>query len=206
MARPAKLGIDYVPWDADWDLDPRVIKLAMEHGITAKFIYHLLVNYGAKDKGYYLSNDENTLIAFCNLHGQDLAKTLRVVESSCLMGLFDASLAREHGILTSKRWQETYMEATKRRTLPESHFRFMYTETLLAYTETPVPVTETTEKHTEMRQKKRKEINNPLTPCPETLPDSPGNEPVNPEFIRELREDLRKRLTEKGVLHAEVTS
>lgn len=199
MARPAKLGIDYVPWDVDWDLDPKVIKLSMEHGVTAKFIYHLLVNYGAKDKGYYLSNDEDTLIAFCNLHGQDLAKTLRVVESSCSTGLFDAELASEHGILTSKRWQKMYHEATKRRTFPDEHMKFMYAETRLMYTETRVTVTETSKKRTQMQQIKEKEIKekNPYIPLQESEEDSEPK--ASPAEVVHIKENLRQKLSMKGL-------
>lgn len=159
MAAPLKRKLEYASWDVDWYLDPLVIHLEMECGPLARLIYHDLVNWAYRTNGYYFNNTQDELLVFCHAHRYDLAKTKKVVESSCNLGLFDKDMAVDNAVLTSMRMQKNFCEATKRRKLMYSEMEFMYTEIKFLYTEN-------TKNATTTRQSKVKESKENTPPTP----------------------------------------
>lgn len=135
MARIKKKGLDYFPMDVEFVNDRRVWWLMKREGDAAFTVLTFAYSCLYSENGYYLQLDDS----FC----EDLADRLFRIEASDVrriltyaveLGLFDARLFSEFGILTSADIQRQYLFVTKRR----SHSGIDEKYNLL--TEEPAPV------------------------------------------------------------------
>ena len=115
MARSIKRGIDYFSLDVGIFADRKIRRVCHSHGSGAMAVVlrALCCIYG--ENGYYADADNDFF--FDIAHELSLEETyVRDVISACAAaGFFDAALLDAHGILTSRRIQRNYLDATKRR-------------------------------------------------------------------------------------------
>lgn len=89
-------------------------------------------------EGYYLRLDKLTRAQLVRPFKSIGVDTLdAIVEAMVEYGVFDARTYAEHGVLTNRRVQETFLEATKRRNVDVDKLPFMLTKTPENATETP---------------------------------------------------------------------
>lgn len=144
MARIRKRGLDYFPMNTDF-IQNRIVRRIMKRsgdGSLATLLGALSCIYA--DEGYYVRADQ--------LFYEDLSATLYQTSTDqvkCILslavdyGLFDASLFKQYGILTSAEIQRQYLFSTKRRKSSTLDPRFCLVDDAQADTDTNnVPVTE----------------------------------------------------------------
>ena len=125
MARIKKRGLDYFPIDITF-INNRLVRRIMKRegeGALATLISALCCIYGGE--GYYALVDTyfyEDLAA--DLYQQTAEDVERILTLAAEYGLFDATLFKEHGVLTSAEIQEQYLFSTKRRKTSAIDSRF----------------------------------------------------------------------------------
>src|SRR5690625_3257802 len=109
-------GIPYFSLHTDLLSDRRVKLLRAEFGIKGFGIWIDLLIQIYADEGYFLKWDDETKLLFASDVGESGNLVDEVVKGSVKRGLFDKSVFDQFKVLTSKRIQETYLNAIKRRT------------------------------------------------------------------------------------------
>jgi DnaD/phage-associated family protein len=115
MARPTKEGLDYFPFDVDFDTNEKTEAIMGEFGAkgTLIFIYLLSAIYR---KGYFLQWTELAKNQLANrVDGATGELVQQVVDRLVAYGTFDKGLFNSAEVLSSQRIQQTYLDATKRR-------------------------------------------------------------------------------------------
>ncbi len=115
--RPLKKGLDYSPWTVDvLSGDTDIDKLMEAQGCAGFVIYFYLCQMAYKFEGYYLKwSCTDAATTAKRVGGGVGSETVMETVGLCLrLGLFDKRLFERHGILTSRRIQETYVTATKK--------------------------------------------------------------------------------------------
>ena len=116
MSRIKKRGLDYFPLDIDF-LQNRLVRRIMKRegdGAFASLVSAFSCIYGGE--GYYVLTD-----AFfyedisANLYHQTAEDVKRILTLAAEYGIFDVTLFRECGVLTSAGIQRQYLFSTKRR-------------------------------------------------------------------------------------------
>ena len=116
MSRIKKRGLDYFPLDIDF-LQNRLVRRIMKRegdGALATLVSAFSCIYGGE--GYYVLTD-----AFfyedisANLYHQTAEDVKRILTLAAEYGIFDVTLFRECGVLTSVGIQRQYLFSTKRR-------------------------------------------------------------------------------------------
>ena len=116
MSRIKKRGLDYFPLDIDF-LQNRLVRRIMKRegdGALATLVSAFSCIYGGE--GYYVLTD-----AFfyedisANLYHQTAEDVKRILTLAAEYGIFDVTLFRECGVLTSAVIQRQYLFSTKRR-------------------------------------------------------------------------------------------
>ena len=116
MSRIKKRGLDYFPLDIDF-LQNRLVRRIMKRegdGALATLVSEFSCIYGGE--GYYVLTD-----AFfyedisANLYHQTAEDVKRILTLAAEYGIFDVTLFRECGVLTSAGIQRQYLFSTKRR-------------------------------------------------------------------------------------------
>lgn len=116
MSRIKKRGLDYFPLDIDF-LQNRLVRRIMKRegdGALATLVSAFSCIYGGE--GYYVLTD-----AFfyedisANLYHQTAEDVKRILTFAAEYGIFDVTLFRECGVLTSAGIQRQYLFSTKRR-------------------------------------------------------------------------------------------
>lgn len=116
MSRIKKRGLDYFPLDIDF-LQNRLVRRIMKRegdGALATLVSAFSCIYGGE--GYYVLTD-----AFfyedisANLYHQTAEDVKRILTLAAEYGIFDVTLFRECGVLTSAGIQRRYLFSTKRR-------------------------------------------------------------------------------------------
>lgn len=115
MARQIKAGLDYFSHDVDMMQDKKIRLIFAKHGVVGTFIYERLVENCYKDKGYYLSVDEDFNILFCGDYNIDFDVYINCLNDCINRGLFDNDKYKKYSILTSDRVQKNYFSGTERR-------------------------------------------------------------------------------------------
>ena len=119
MARPIKMGIDYFPMDVDLDSDDKLSMVIGEFGIKGELIYTKLLGWIYKHNGYYSKWDEMEQLKFAKrvaYIGNPSVSLIREIVARCIKwGLFDQSVFESLQVLTSKRIQNTWLDATRKR-------------------------------------------------------------------------------------------
>lgn len=119
MARPTKQGIEYFPLDVDLDSDDKLSMIIGEFGIKGELIYTKLLGWIYKHNGYYSNWDEMEQLKFAKrvaYIGNPSVSLINEIVARCIKwGLFDQSVFVSLQILTSKRIQMTWQDATRKR-------------------------------------------------------------------------------------------
>jgi hypothetical protein len=115
MARSGKRGISYFPLDVDVMNDRKIRRVRKAHGACAVTVVLAALCRIFGENGYYMAFGDD----FCFDLADELELTQEYVRGVLLCcveaGFFDADLFRAHGVLTSRRIQNNYVEATRRR-------------------------------------------------------------------------------------------
>ena len=114
MARPLKRGIDYFSHDVNMNHDIKIKLLKAKYGLTGYAIYNLLLEDIYKN-GYYLELSEDYVLIFCSENSIDENQFNQITEFMISRNLFSEVVYINHKVLTSKRIQENYLEATNKR-------------------------------------------------------------------------------------------
>lgn len=112
MARTAKQGLGYFPFDIDFFQDLRIRKLIKYQGGKAITVYALLLCLIYKD-GYYIKWDEELPFIISEQVGYDEAYIREVIQCCMNIGLFSKELYKSDGVLTSKGIQVRYMNINR---------------------------------------------------------------------------------------------
>lgn len=115
MARPQKAGLNYFPLDTDIDQDDKIALIEAKYGIIGFGIIIKLFKKIYSSNGYYYDWNEQTQLLFSKSIGLDFNKIIEIIDDAIKWNLFDKKLWKTYKILTSKRIQKTYLEATGRR-------------------------------------------------------------------------------------------
>ena len=115
MARETKSGIDYFSHDTDMFHDPKIRFIKAKHGIIGYAIYIRLLEEIYHNKGYYIKLDDDYNILFVDENNLDLNVYNEVLNDCINKGLFNKKLFNDYKVLTSKRIQRNYFDATSRR-------------------------------------------------------------------------------------------
>ena len=115
MARSTRRGIAYFSMDVDIFSDRKIRRVMYAHGMGALTVVvrALCAVYG--EKGYYAEADDDFYFDLAHELGTDEAFVRAVIGSCVASGFFDSRLFGERGVLTSRRIQRNYADATKRR-------------------------------------------------------------------------------------------
>jgi hypothetical protein len=114
-----KTGLDYFSLDTDIELDDKIALIEAKYGSDGftTIIKLFLKIYG--DKGYYYEWNERSNLIFSRRINIDYELINKIVNDAIEFDIFNKKMFKKYGILTSKRIQETYLEATKRRKIVE---------------------------------------------------------------------------------------
>ncbi len=115
MARKGKIGIEYFSHDVDIMQDRRVKILKAKHGLLGYAVYMRLLEEIYRENGYYIKIDEEFNILFSDECNLDYNVYILMLNDCIKNSLFDSALYENYSILTSKRIQLNYCEATQRR-------------------------------------------------------------------------------------------
>lgn len=107
MARIAKLGLEYFPFDIDFFQDIRIRKLIKRQGGKAVTVYALLLCLIYKN-GYYMQWDDELPFIGSEISGFEEAYVSEVIKTCLSLGLFHKDLFVSEKILTSKGIQVRY--------------------------------------------------------------------------------------------------
>lgn len=119
MARPEKQGLDYYPKDVDADLDDKLSMIIAEFGLKGEVLYDKLCCWIYKHEGYYMSLGEDVQLRFLRRYdycGFSRSFINEVVPRLVKWGLFEKSVFNSLEILTSRRIQKTWIDASRKRT------------------------------------------------------------------------------------------
>lgn len=119
MARPLKKGLDYFPLDVDFFQDEKVKKLGCLYGVKGEAIWLKLLCY-IFSQGFYIAWDKEAAMLFsrnffANNDGVSNGLVDGVVSRALEVGLLNAGLYKNFGILTSRAIQDRYFQAVSRR-------------------------------------------------------------------------------------------
>lgn len=109
-----KCGLKLIPLAVDDD--DRIKLIEAEYGLKGWAVMYKLYQYIAAH-GYYLKWDIDTQLLFIRdkcLSAVGQSAVSEIVTCAIRRGVFDAAMYQKHGILTSNRIQETFLNATKR--------------------------------------------------------------------------------------------
>lgn len=117
MAGKPKEGLNFSGWSVDVFEDPKIDKLMDAQGCKGFLIYFYLCQRAFKLNGYFLrwTYDDSASVAR-RIGGGVGHQTVRDTVGLCLqVGLFDNKLFEEHGILTSRGIQRSFVPIFKKR-------------------------------------------------------------------------------------------
>lgn len=115
MARTHKVGIDYFSHDVDMCQDNKIRLLIAKYDLDGYGVYNRLLEEIYRDKGYYIKLTEDFNILFANDNNLEIDVYINILNDCINRELFDKDLYKKYNILTSKRIQNNYIDATIRR-------------------------------------------------------------------------------------------
>lgn len=122
MARKFKKGIDYFSHDTNMRNDLKIKLLKAKFGLIGYAVFNLILE-DIYSLGYYIKIDEDYLLLFASENGIEMELLNEIISFCTLKNLFDNKLYENEKILTSRRIQQNYLEATERR---KSENKLMY--------------------------------------------------------------------------------
>lgn len=114
MARQGKQGIDYFSHDVHSCSDRKLKLLMAKHKVIGYGVFFLLLQDLYKE-GYSLKLDEDYILLFVSDHHLEEEQFDCILLDCLKFGLFDIGIYESFNILTSKRTQDNFLEAIKRR-------------------------------------------------------------------------------------------
>ena len=182
MARPQKEGLDYFPLDVV--LDDKFELIEAEFGLEG-FAVCIKLMQKIYQNGYFYEWDDARRILFSKKAGIAPEKVDAIIESAFRWELLHRDMFERFSILTSGGIQKRFVKSVKKRVNVEMVAEYLLInvlgeENMVSVTETQVDSEKTTVSGcsgTQRKEKKRKELNTPLTPLPGEVekPASPGN-------------------------------
>lgn len=129
MARQAKPGINYFPFDTDFFSDLRIRKLIRYQGGQAVTVYLMLLCTIYRN-GYYIRWDDSLPFILSELSGYDEEYILAVIGCCFDIGLLDQPLYESDRVLTSRAIQKRYrnIHTLSRRTCVMQDFLLITSE------------------------------------------------------------------------------
>jgi len=115
MARSERPGIRYFSVDVDILSDRKVRRVLAACGPEAMAVVLRLLCDIYGDRGYYARSDDDYLFDVADALGMETGYVQEVVRRCVGSGFFDAGMWERFGILTSRRVQRNFLDATYRR-------------------------------------------------------------------------------------------
>ena len=115
MARDVKIGIDYFSHDTDMFHDPKIRILKAKYGLIGYAVYIRLLEEIYHNNGYYIELDEDYMLLFADENNITINELENIIDVCINKELFDINKYNDYNILTSKRIQKNYLDATARR-------------------------------------------------------------------------------------------
>ena len=133
MARPQKKGLDYFPLDTDMDVvNDDVMMLEAKYGSIGFTTLIKLYMKIYQDNGYFMNWNEKTSLLLSkriNVSNNSINDNINlvndIINDLLRWNVFSQDLYDKYKILTSKRIQETYLEAVKKRKDVEIDKRYL---------------------------------------------------------------------------------
>ncbi len=133
MARKGKVGIDYFSHDVDMLNDKKMKLVKAKHGLIGYAIYNRLLEELYREEGYYLLVDDDFNILFADDNNLDYNVYISILNDCIKHKLFDEKKYNDHKVLTSKRIQSNYSEATQRRKEVEFESKYLMIDPMQHY-------------------------------------------------------------------------
>jgi len=116
MGRKAEPGIAYYRMNCGHIRNKKVRLLVNEYKGAGYWIWCCILDQAYEGKGYYFDYTKDELEVFAaDICKESLELVEKVIECCLRRGLFDKRLYEQYNILTSKRMQEIYVDATAER-------------------------------------------------------------------------------------------
>ncbi len=115
MARSGKRGITYFSMDVDIFSDRKLRRVRHAHGAGAMAVVLRVLCCVYGENGYFAEAGDDLYFDIADELGLDEAYVRGVLKSCVEVDFFDAALFGAHGVLTSRRIQRNYMDATRKR-------------------------------------------------------------------------------------------
>lgn len=169
MARPQKEGLDYFPLDVV--LDDKFELIEAELGLEG-FAVCIKLMQKIYQNGYFYVWDDARRILFSKRAGITPEKVDAIIESAFRWGLLHRDMFERFSILTSGGIQKRFVKSVKKRVNVKMIAEYLLInvlgeENIVSVTETQIDSEKTTVSGcsgTQRKEKKRKELNTPLTP------------------------------------------
>ena len=158
MSRTVKTGLDYFSHDVNSLTDKNLRLLKAVYGLTGYAVYFLLLEDIYRE-GYFIKINEEYNILFSDEHKLDLNVYIKILNDCIKFNLFDKELYEKYSILTSKRVQKNYLDATQRRKNVEIDVNIL----LLDVSILPENVNINKQIEKESKKKEKKESNKEVT-------------------------------------------
>ena len=115
MARPTKQGLEYFSFDTDFFSDVKIRRISRACGpASTSILIRLLCNI-YRDKGYYITWDENLPFVVADTIGTTEGAVEEVVKKAIQVGFFNKEMFDKYKILTSNGIQNRFKSAVTRR-------------------------------------------------------------------------------------------
>ena len=108
MARISKPGLDYFPLDVNFFQDRKVRRISNRHHAAGIAALTSLLCLIYKEKGFYIAWNQDTLFDISQEVCCEEEEMQAIIDDCLSVGLFDTSIYKEYGILTSQAIQEQY--------------------------------------------------------------------------------------------------
>lgn len=109
----AKQGFSYYKAETDRFQDIKIKRLKKRHGCTGYAVYQYVLNEIYRVRGYFLRFTEDEEFDLSEYWGLDEAVVTDIVNYCAEIGLFNAQLWKEKGILTARSIQARYIDICK---------------------------------------------------------------------------------------------
>ena len=126
MARISKPGLDYFPLDVNFLQDRKVRRISCRHHAAGIAALTSLLCLIYKEKGYYVLWNKDTLFDIAQEACCEEEEMQAIIDDCLSVGLFDAYIYKEYGVLTSQAIQEQYhkiiIDSRRKYKLPLENF------------------------------------------------------------------------------------
>ena len=112
MARPKKQGLEYYTIQTDIFQNRKIRKFLRVFGAKGYLVYSYLITEIYRDKGYFLSWDEDTAFDVSDILNLKENLVNEIVDYCCNVGLFNKELRNSENILTTKNIQEFWQSVS----------------------------------------------------------------------------------------------